>query len=158
MCFFSFPDVVLNFRADMSANYESYDEPLCLSSLMKLQKTVDKLARSLEEKIPHGLAIRPSKTWTGTSTPSPITRMLSSTSLPTWPLAKTSLLQQDEFQGSSENEDSLREYLLLSVAFVTIWTSLTLLALTWLRMNDLGYRTRSVSSRLENLAAFISEF
>ena len=143
-------DEALNLSVDMSGRYESYDEPLCLSSLMKLQKTVDKLARSLEEKIPQGLAIRTSKLSNGRTTFPPTTPTPSPILLPTWPLAKTSWSPEDaEFPGSSENDVSPKDYLLLCVGFVTIWTSLTLLTLTWVRMNDLGYRTRSVSSRLE---------
>jgi hypothetical protein len=136
----------------MSARYETFEEPLCLSSLMMLQKSVDKLARSLEEKIPHGLSLRPSKTWSGTTMTSPTTtRTPSTTSIPTWPSAKISSLPEVGFPDSDESWENLKDYGLLCAAFVTIWMSLTLLALTWVRMNDLGYRTRSVSSRLLSL-------
>jgi hypothetical protein len=136
----------------MSARYETFEEPLCLSSLMMLQKSVDKLARSLEEKIPHGLSLRPSKAWSPTTTPpSTTTRMPSTASTLIWPLAKTSSSSVTGFPSVDESWEDVKDYGLLFAAFVTIWIGLTLLALTWVRMNDLGYRTRSVSSRLFRL-------
>lgn len=50
----------------MTLPFEAFDKASCLSSLMMLKKTIDKLAWLMEEKIPNRLVIYLSRIWPGT--------------------------------------------------------------------------------------------
>lgn len=130
-----------------AARSDAFDEPLCMSSLMQLQKMVVKVSNSLEEKIPNGLALRPSRISPGSGT----------TSMPRWSLPSTSQLQipglvpepaQMTSQGPAGNGslgEIHLEFLLVCAVFVTIWIAIATLVLLWIRFSDLGYRTSTVS-------------
>jgi len=102
---------------------------------MIIQQKLDKLMKSLDEKIPVGMAIRSSKA--GTMTPSRIGNPLSS---PLANRALTGLSQSNTkppqwFLLGNEN----LAYFGLSATSLLIWMTTVILMLMWLRYNELGY-------------------
>jgi hypothetical protein len=143
----------------MAASMIGYDEPLCLSSLMRLQKSVDKLARSLEEKIPTGMAIKSSKPSNAMMSlmPSQTTTTPSILAKPWSSLNRLRTTELEYPEASNETfEDSLMDFGTLLAVFAVIWMTTTILMLFWIRMSDLGYKTSTVNSILKLIICLTS--
>jgi hypothetical protein len=124
-----------------------FEEPLCLSALTTLQKSVDQLTKSLDEKIPLGMMIRPSPTSAllQTTTLAPLGPPLPlglNMSVPDGPPGSMIAVQNVNVTSSN----LLADYFLLFLGSAAVWMTIVILTLLWIRFSDLGYRTTTVRS------------
>jgi hypothetical protein len=129
----------------MAGYSAEFEEPLCLSALTTLQKSVDQLSKSLDEKIPLGMMIRPSPTSTLLQTTmlapmGPPTPLGLNMSVPDSHPASMIAVQDVNVTPSSP----LADYFLLFLGSAAVWIVIVILTLLWIRFSDLGYRTTTV--------------